>query len=131
MISTPENLLCLGRSGTGKTTSSALRLFASDAFYKFHEQVNEFKLINPGSKQKDFQIPPDFMEKESSLKLMFVSASPVLVNEVKRFYIDLKAHLSQQLVKKQARKEAATNKATQVEQGKEEEKKQEECEPSE
>lgn len=95
MISTPENLLCLGRSGTGKTTSSALRLFASDAFYKFHEQVNHFKLANPGSKQKDFQIPPNFMEKESSLKLMFVSASPVLVNEVKRFYIDLKAHLSQ------------------------------------
>ena len=39
MIGTPENLLCLGRSGTGKTTSSALRLFASDAFYKFHEQL--------------------------------------------------------------------------------------------
>ena len=37
MISTPENLLCLGRSGTGKTTSSALRLFASDAFFKFKE----------------------------------------------------------------------------------------------
>lgn len=47
MISTPENLLCLGRSGTGKTTSSALRLFASDAFYKFHEQTNLFKAANP------------------------------------------------------------------------------------
>jgi hypothetical protein len=37
MVSTPENLLCLGRSGTGKTTSSALRLFATDAFYKYNE----------------------------------------------------------------------------------------------
>ena len=37
MISTPQNLLCLGRSGTGKTTSSALRLFATDAYYKYHE----------------------------------------------------------------------------------------------
>ena len=54
MISTPENLLCLGRSGTGKTTSSALRLFASDAFFKFHEQVKNFKLANPGAKNKDF-----------------------------------------------------------------------------
>ena len=94
MISTPENLLCLGRSGTGKTTSSALRLFASDAFYKFHEQFNDFKSRNPNAKNKDFQIPIDFMERDSQLKLLFVSASPVLVNEVKRFYIDLKAHLS-------------------------------------
>ena len=47
MISTPENLLCLGRSGTGKTTSSALRLFASDAFYKFKEQFSDFRLRNP------------------------------------------------------------------------------------
>ena len=94
MISTPENLLCLGRSGTGKTTSSALRLFASDAFYKFHEQFNDFKSRNLNAKNKDFQIPIDFMERDSQLKLLFVSASPVLVNEVKRFYIDLKAHLS-------------------------------------
>ena len=93
MISTPENLLCLGRSGTGKTTSSALRLFASDAFYKFHEQLGQFKVMNPDKRNKDFQIATDFMEQESSLKLLFVSASPVLVNEVKRFYVDLKRHI--------------------------------------
>jgi len=37
MISTPQNILCLGRSGTGKTTSSALRLFATDASFKYKE----------------------------------------------------------------------------------------------
>lgn len=37
MIGTPQNILCLGRSGTGKTTSSALRLFATDATYKYKE----------------------------------------------------------------------------------------------
>ena len=42
---------------------------------------------------KDFQIDSDFMERESELKLLFVSASPVLVNEVKRFYVELKVHL--------------------------------------
>ena len=93
MISTPENLLCLGRSGTGKTTSSALRLFASDAFFKFKEQLAEQKLKNPDLRMKDFQIDSDFMERESELKLLFVSASPVLVNEVKRFYVELKVHL--------------------------------------
>jgi hypothetical protein len=93
MISTPENLLCLGRSGTGKTTSSALRLFASDAFYKFKEQLATWKIANPDKRNKDFQIAPDFTNRNSSLKLLFVSASPVLVNEVKRFYQDLKHHL--------------------------------------
>ena len=44
-------------------------------------------------RNKDFQITSDFMEQESKLKLLFVSASPVLVNEVKRFYLDLKVHL--------------------------------------
>ena len=43
------------------------------------------------------------MDQESSLKMLFVSASPVLVNEVKRFYIDLKSHLSQQLLQKRAK----------------------------
>ena len=37
------------------------------------------------------------MDSDSNLKLLFVSASPVLVNEVKRFYIDLKLHLCDQL----------------------------------
>lgn len=43
MISTPNNLLCLGRSGTGKTTSSALRLFSTDVFYKYMEELKRFK----------------------------------------------------------------------------------------
>ena len=43
------------------------------------------------------------MDQESNLKLLFVSASPVLVNEVKRFYIDLKSHLSLQLEKRRAK----------------------------
>lgn len=47
MISTPQNLLCLGRSGTGKTTSSALRLFATEAYYKYHDLLRKFKLDNP------------------------------------------------------------------------------------
>ena len=86
MISSPENLLCLGRSGTGKTTSSALRLFATDAYYKYHEQLAKFKEENPNKHNKDFQIDPHFMDKDSRLKLTFVSASPVLINEIRRFY---------------------------------------------
>ena len=97
MISTPQNLLCLGRSGTGKTTSSALRLFATDAYYKYHEQLKLFKTLNPKARNKDFVIEANFLDLNSKIKLVFVSASPVLVNEVKRFYIDFKAHFALEL----------------------------------
>lgn len=46
MISSPNNLLCLGRSGTGKTICSALRLFSTDAFYKYIEEFNKFSQTN-------------------------------------------------------------------------------------
>ena len=94
MISAPQNLLCLGRSGTGKTTSSALRLFATDAYYKYHEQLAKFKAENPDKRNKDFVISPDFLSENSQLKLTFVSASPVLVNEIKRFFQEFKKHFS-------------------------------------
>ena len=61
MISTPQNLLCLGRSGTGKTTSSALRLFATEAFYKYHDLLRKFKLEKPEAKNQDFKVPPNFI----------------------------------------------------------------------
>ena len=45
------------------------------------------------------------------MKLLFVSASPVLVNEVKRFYIDMKAHLNEQLTKRRNAKLAGAGAA--------------------
>lgn len=99
MISTPNNLLCLGRSGTGKTTSSALRLFSTDAFYKYIEEHKMFKekKDKQGINNK-FKIDVDFMNKPSNLRLVFVTASPVLTNEVKKFYNDMKSHLKEQLI---------------------------------
>ena len=40
----------------------------------------------------------------SKLKLTFVSASPVLVNEIRRFYQDFKKHFSIELEKAQAKR---------------------------
>jgi len=34
---------------------------------------------------------------KSDVKLLFVSASPVLVNEVKRFFLDFKSHFTAEL----------------------------------
>ena len=94
MISTPHNLLCLGRSGTGKTTSSALRLFATEAFYKFHDLHRKWKLENPNARNSEFKVPSDFISQRSDVKLLFVSASPVLVNEIKRFFGEFKGHFT-------------------------------------
>ena len=33
VVASNQNLLCLGRSGTGKTTTSVLRLFAQEVLY--------------------------------------------------------------------------------------------------
>ena len=99
-------MLCLGRSGTGKTTSSALRLFATDAFYKYHEQLTKWKQENPNGRNRDFLVDPQFMDFHSQLKLTFVSASPVLINEIKRFYLDFKKHFALELQKANAKRQA-------------------------
>ncbi|CDW90518.1 lupus brain antigen [Stylonychia lemnae] len=98
MISTPNNLLCLGRSGTGKTTSSALRLFSTDVFFKYMDNLRKFKADNPDKLNQHFQVDPYFLNKPTSLKLVFVTFSPVLTNEVKKFYEDTKQHFIQQLI---------------------------------
>jgi ABC-type taurine transport system ATPase subunit len=33
VVASAENMLCLGRSGTGKTTTSVLRLFAQEILF--------------------------------------------------------------------------------------------------
>ena len=43
-------MLCLGRSGTGKTTASALRLFATDAYFKYKECLKKYKQEDPSAK---------------------------------------------------------------------------------
>ena len=98
MISTPNNLLCLGRSGTGKTTSSALRLFSTDVFYKYMDELRKFKLENPDARNQDFKIDPKFLMNNTQLKLIFVTFSPVLTNEVKKFYNDTREHFIKELI---------------------------------
>jgi hypothetical protein len=39
LITTPGNVLCIGRSGTGKTTSAVLRLFALEILFKIRSTL--------------------------------------------------------------------------------------------
>lgn len=100
MISTPSNLLCLGRSGTGKTTSSALRLFSTDVFYKYMDELRRFKVANPDALNQDFKVEPRFLSKSSQLRLVFVTFSPVLTNEVQKFYNEMREHFTNELVRR-------------------------------
>ena len=47
---------------------------------------------------QDFKVDPQFLNQKSSLKLVFVTYSPVLTNEVKKFYTDIKVHFVNELV---------------------------------
>jgi hypothetical protein len=48
--------------------------------------------------KEKFTIEPDFMDAPSNLRLVFVTASPVLTNEVKKFYTEMKVHLKDKLI---------------------------------
>ncbi|CAG9320671.1 unnamed protein product [Blepharisma stoltei] len=77
LISTPGNVLTIGRSGTGKTTCSLLRMFSAEILFRYKMQKNK-KL-----KAEDIDNP-------LPLHFVFATASPVLTNEVKIYYKKLK-----------------------------------------
>jgi hypothetical protein len=82
MLVSDVNTLVLGRSGTGKTTISAFKILALDLLFMSYKKnfvhgEGTFKLTN-----KDFK---DLC----GCATVFSTASPVLTNEVKRFYCDL------------------------------------------
>lgn len=87
-VSSQGNIVILGRSGTGKTTCAILRMFASDLLFKF---------LMPRGQRK---FGPEDVGKTSVLHTAFVTASPVLTNEVKRFYSKLNEHVKAELSRK-------------------------------
>jgi len=119
VITSRENLLCLGRSGTGKTTSSVLRLFAQEIMYMSLKKAQKIrrnkeiqrkmaKAYENQDIKEDKEGPTnikltskDFL-KPSYMKTVFISASPVLVNEVNRFYTHLRDSVINYLKKKEA-----------------------------
>ena len=63
------------------------------------EELKLFKEQHPDKMNQHFKVNPDFLNKPSSLKLVFVTFSPVLTNEVKKFYEETKQHFINQLIK--------------------------------
>ena len=71
------------------------------------DALAKFKESNPNALNQHFVIDPHFLENPSnsgSLRLVFVTASPVLTNEVRKFYNDLKKHVTYELIQRREAK---------------------------
>lgn len=101
LIGTPGDVLAIGRSGTGKTTCAVLRLFASEVLFKFRSQNIKAK---KGLVLADTQFGPEDVDQRCGLHILFATASPVLTNEVKRFYWRLNDHIKTELIARNERR---------------------------
>jgi hypothetical protein len=100
VIGSAGNLLVLGRSGTGKTTCAVLRLFATEIVYKYRaHRVKQMRGLVPC----DLKFSPEEIDRRCGLHIIFATASPVLTNEVKRYYNKLNEHIKEELKKKEER----------------------------
>jgi len=75
--------MVIGRSGTGKTTCSILRLFSMEMLFKMRLQL--YKTKHEGI-LRDTRFEADDIDSNIGLHCVFVPASPVLTNEVRRYY---------------------------------------------
>jgi len=101
LISTEGDIICIGRSGTGKTTSAVLRIFATEILYWVWQKMMREK----GMSLKELSFEAGDIEKTSGLHIIFVTASSILTIEVKRFYDKLKDWVMKWLRRKELKKQ--------------------------
>ncbi|CAD8177655.1 unnamed protein product [Paramecium octaurelia] len=77
IVITKNNALVIGRSGTGKTTSTVLRIFATEMLVKVRS-----KFLG----QKKIQVLQDYQGKEVEIHQLFSTANRFLVQEVEKYY---------------------------------------------
>lgn len=99
VVGQAENVVALGRSGTGKTTCAILRLFAMEILFKFRMTLARVK--HEGLIKSNFGAQD--LDNVYGLHCIFVTASPVLSNEVQRYYHRLTDQVKEELKKKQKR----------------------------
>ena len=82
MLVSDMNTIVLGRSGTGKTTISAFKILALDLLFMAYKKKFIYK-------RESFKLTLKDMQTISGCKTIFCTASPVLTNEVRKFYQDV------------------------------------------
>jgi hypothetical protein len=100
VIGTNGNVLVIGRSGTGKTTCSVLRMFSMEMLFKIRKGLSREK---HKKMLEGIKFDPEQLEEEGELRCIFATASPVLTNEIKRYYARLKNCIKEQIAAKQLR----------------------------
>ena len=91
VLSLPDNILLLGRSGTGKTTCALLRLFAR---YKLFDEYKQKTLTyKKDEAETEADDDDDFIETQTFHPL-FITLSPVLCNQSKKYFQKLCGGLS-------------------------------------
>jgi hypothetical protein len=88
------NVLVIGRSGTGKTTCAILRMFSMEILFKI--RLTLYKNKHEGI-LRDTRFTADDIDKTIGLHCVFVTASPVLTNEVRRYYEKLTKQIKVEL----------------------------------
>ena len=79
----------MGRSGTGKTTSAVLRMFAMQTLFAKQSRKRDEKLLDMRQGKKEPTL--------NGLHSVFITASPVLTTEVWRFYTSMSDRILYQL----------------------------------
>jgi ABC-type glutathione transport system ATPase component len=104
MLVSPGNTLALGRSGTGKTTVSAFKILAIDLLFKAYSKAKITGKQNVVLEPKDLSL-------YSGCGIIFCTASPVLTNEVRRYYKEINDKIKEYLLIKQNQRLQKKNKA--------------------
>lgn len=102
MVGQNGNVMVIGRSGTGKTTCAVLRLFAIEMLFKIRVSLNKKKFEGM---LRDTRFLADDIDATIGLHSLFVTASPVLTNEIQRYYRKLTDQIKEELEKKRKRLE--------------------------
>jgi hypothetical protein len=97
MLLSTKNTLALGRSGTGKTTVSTFKILSIDLLFRAYTKSKILQTKFSELTAKDLNI-------YSGCGIVFVTASPVLTNEVRRFHADILDKIKQYLIEKERRK---------------------------
>lgn len=100
IIGTNGDVILIGRSGTGKTTSAILRMFALEVVHRVREFKDKLKEEGFGSQE---------LKSSIGLRCLFATASPVLANEIHRYYVGLTGQIKQELDKKQKMRKAKSH----------------------
>ncbi|CAD8101190.1 unnamed protein product [Paramecium primaurelia] len=98
VIASKQNSLIIGRSGTGKTTCTVLRLFAIQTLFKIRQklfnQENEKLLFN-------YQDIPN----KVGLHCVFTTQNHVLIGEVRKYYRKLLQHIQDSIKRNQEKQQ--------------------------